>query len=168
MNADLVYLVAGASLLLAVVLPALLDRWAVSAPMVLVAVGFAIGLTPLPDGMPIDPAANRALIEHVTEVAVIVALMGVGLALDRPLALRKPVVVADVGVDLADARHRDAADHRGDDRPRDGARASGSPPRSSSPPSSRRPTRSSPPTSRWPGRRPVTTRSTSPTSCASP
>ncbi len=90
MNADLVYLIAGASLLLAVVLPALLDRWAVSAPMVLIAVGFAIGLTPLPDGMPIDPAANRALIEHVTEVAVIVALMGVGLALDRPLAVRKP------------------------------------------------------------------------------
>ena len=89
-NADLVYLIAGASLLLAVVLPALLDRWAVSAPMVLIAVGFAIGLTPLPDGMPIDPAANRALIEHVTEVAVIVALMGVGLALDRPLAVRKP------------------------------------------------------------------------------
>jgi NhaP-type Na+/H+ or K+/H+ antiporter len=89
-NADLVYLIAGASLLLAVVLPALLDRWAVSAPMVLIAVGFAIGLTPLPDGMPIDPATNRALIEHVTEVAVIVALMGVGLALDRPLAVRKP------------------------------------------------------------------------------
>ncbi len=89
MNADLVYLVAGASLFLAVVLPALLDRWAVSAPMVLVAVGFAIGLTPLPDGMPVDPIANRGLIEHVTEVAVIVALMGVGLALDRPLELRR-------------------------------------------------------------------------------
>ena len=90
MNADLVYLVAGASLFLAVVLPALLDRWAISAPMVLVAVGFAIGLTPLPDGMPVDPIANRGLIEHVTELAVIVALMGVGLALDRPLELRRP------------------------------------------------------------------------------
>jgi NhaP-type Na+/H+ or K+/H+ antiporter len=88
-NADLVYLTAGASLLLAVVLPELLDRWAISAPMVLVAVGIVIGLTPLPDGMPVDPMANRALIEHVTEVAVIVALMGVGLALDRPLELRR-------------------------------------------------------------------------------
>lgn len=87
MTADLVYLVVGGSLLLAIVLPVLLDRWAVSAPMVLVAVGVAIGLTPLPDGMPLDPAENRALIEHVTELVVIVALMGVGLALDRPLNL---------------------------------------------------------------------------------
>jgi NhaP-type Na+/H+ or K+/H+ antiporter len=88
-NADLVYLTAGVSLILAIVLPALLDRWAISAPIVLVAVGIAIGLTPLPDGMPIDPTANRALIEHVTELAVIVALMGVGLALDRPLEVRR-------------------------------------------------------------------------------
>ncbi|WP_243056618.1 cation:proton antiporter [Nocardioides sp. SR21] len=89
MTADLVYLVAGASLLLAVVLPALLDRWAVSAPMVLVAVGLAIGFTPLPDGLPLDPQENRATIEHVTELVVIVALMGVGLAIDRPLELRR-------------------------------------------------------------------------------
>lgn len=88
MTADLVYVVAGATLLLALVLPALLDRWAISAPMVLVAVGIAIGFTPLPDGMPLDPQRNRATIEHVTELAVLVALMGVGLALDRPLNLR--------------------------------------------------------------------------------
>ncbi len=88
MTADLVYVVAGVSLLLAVVLPALLSRWAVSAPMVLVGVGMLVGLTPLPDGMPLDPQANRALIEHVTELVVLVALMGVGLALDRPLEVR--------------------------------------------------------------------------------
>jgi NhaP-type Na+/H+ or K+/H+ antiporter len=88
-TADLVYVVGGAALLLAVVLPALLDRWAVSAPMVLVAVGLAIGFTPLPDGMPLDPQENRATIEHVTELVVIVALMGVGLAIDRPLELRR-------------------------------------------------------------------------------
>jgi NhaP-type Na+/H+ or K+/H+ antiporter len=89
MGADLAYVVVGGSLLLAIVLPALLDRWAISAPMVLVAVGILVGLTPLPDGMPLDPTDNRALIEHVTELAVIVALMGVGLALDRPLNLRR-------------------------------------------------------------------------------
>jgi NhaP-type Na+/H+ or K+/H+ antiporter len=89
-TADLVYVVAGCSLLLAIVLPALLDRWAVSAPMVLVAVGIVIGLTPLPDGLPLDPQENRAAIEHVTELAVLVALMGVGLAIDRPLELRNP------------------------------------------------------------------------------
>ncbi|MGB0101964.1 MAG: cation:proton antiporter [Nocardioides sp.] len=90
MTADLVYLVAGVSLLLAVVLPTLLDRWAVSAPMVLVAVGVLIGFTPLPDDMPLDPQDHRSTIEHVTELAVLVALMGVGLALDRPLSLRRP------------------------------------------------------------------------------
>jgi len=84
-TADLVYLVAGGALLLAVVLPELLGRWAVSAPMVLVGVGLLLGLTPLPDGLPLDPQDNRAVIEHVTELTVIVALMGVGLALDRPL-----------------------------------------------------------------------------------
>ncbi len=88
-TSDLVYLVAGGCLLLAVVLPELLDRWAVSAPMVLVGVGLLIGLTPLPDGMPLDPQSNRATIEHVTELAVLVALMGVGLALDRPLEVRR-------------------------------------------------------------------------------
>ena len=54
--------------------------------MVLLAVGMLIGLTPLPEGMPLDPQENRAVIEHVTELAVLVALMGVGLALDRPLS----------------------------------------------------------------------------------
>jgi NhaP-type Na+/H+ or K+/H+ antiporter len=80
--------VAGGSLLLAIVLPELLDRWAISSPMVLVAVGIALGLTPLPDGLPLDPQENRAAIEHVTELAVLVALMGVGLAIDRPLEVR--------------------------------------------------------------------------------
>ncbi len=35
-----------------------------------------------------DPMAHLGLIEHVTELVVIIALMGVGLALDRPLSLR--------------------------------------------------------------------------------
>jgi sodium/hydrogen antiporter len=87
-TADLVYVVAGGTLLLAVVLPELLVRWAVSAPMVLVGVGLLIGLTPLPDAMPLDVQENRAVIEHVAELTVIVALMGVGLALDRPLEPR--------------------------------------------------------------------------------
>jgi hypothetical protein len=38
-TADLVYLVAGAALLMAFVLHDLLSRWAVSAPMVLVGIG---------------------------------------------------------------------------------------------------------------------------------
>ncbi len=85
MTADVVFLVAGGGLLLAVILPGALHRWAVSAPLVLVVVGLLVGLTPLPDGLPIDPTDNRATIEHITEVVVLVALMGVGLAIDRPL-----------------------------------------------------------------------------------
>ncbi len=87
MSADLTYVVAGLSLLLAVVLPDLLSRWPLSPAIVLVGVGLVLGLTPLPDGLPLDPQANGAVIEHVTEVTVLVALMGVGLALDRPLHL---------------------------------------------------------------------------------
>src|SRR5919107_1551817 len=48
----------------------------------------AIGLLPLPPGVPASPIANRALTEHLTELCVIVSLMGVGLAIDRPLDLR--------------------------------------------------------------------------------
>ena len=50
MTADVVYLLLGASLLLAVVLPVALQRAAVSAPLVLLVVGGLIGLLPLPDG----------------------------------------------------------------------------------------------------------------------
>jgi len=83
-----VYLIAGLALLVAVVLPRALTRYAVSAPMVLVGLGMLIGLLPLTDGVSLDPVANRSLVEHLSELTVLVALMGVGLALDRPLSLR--------------------------------------------------------------------------------
>jgi NhaP-type Na+/H+ or K+/H+ antiporter len=82
---DLLYLAVGGALLVAVVLPELLGRWAVSTPMVLMGLGMALGLTPAADGLPLDPVADRAVVEHVTELTMLVALMGVGLAIDRPL-----------------------------------------------------------------------------------
>ncbi len=85
MSADAVYLLLGASLLLAVVLPVALQRAAVSAPLVLLIVGGLIGLLPLPEGVSAAPTDNLPFVEHLTEFCVIVALMGVGLALDRPL-----------------------------------------------------------------------------------
>ncbi len=88
MTAAGVYLVAGVALLLAVLLPGVLTRFAMSAPVVLVGLGMLIGLLPLPAGVNLDPVANRSLIEHLSEVTILVALMGVGLALDRPLRLR--------------------------------------------------------------------------------
>lgn len=89
MSADVVYLLAGAALLLAVVLPTALRKAAVSAPIVLLVVGALMGLLPLPEGTDVTPMGNRAFIEHLTEFTVIVALMGVGLALDRPLSFRR-------------------------------------------------------------------------------
>ena len=89
MSADPVYLFAGAALLLAVILPAALRRAAVSAPIVLLVVGALMGLLPLPEGTDLTPIGNRAFVEHLTEFTVIIALMGVGLALDRPLDLRR-------------------------------------------------------------------------------
>ncbi len=89
MNPDVVYLLGGGALLLAVVLPTALKRAAISAPIVLVVVGALIGLLPMPEGVDVSPMAHRAFIEHLTEFTVIVALMGVGLALDRPLSLRR-------------------------------------------------------------------------------
>lgn len=88
MSADAVYLLAGLSLLLAVVLPYTLRTAALSAPVVLLAVGAVIGLLPLPAAVLVTPSHDREAIEHLTEFAVIVSLMGVGLALDRPLELR--------------------------------------------------------------------------------
>ena len=86
MRADLVFLLGGVSLLLAVVLPSVLRRAALSAPLVLIGVGALIGLLPVSGAEPFDPREHRALIEHVSEVTVLIALMGVGLALDRPLS----------------------------------------------------------------------------------
>jgi NhaP-type Na+/H+ or K+/H+ antiporter len=86
-SADAVYLVVGVALLLGVVLPAVLSRLALSAPIVLLAVGCLIGLLPTPGDVPITPVDHLALTEHLTEFVVIVALMGVGLAIDRPLRL---------------------------------------------------------------------------------
>jgi NhaP-type Na+/H+ or K+/H+ antiporter len=85
---DAIYLVVGLALLLSVMLPGLVRHVAISPPLVLVGVGLLLGLLPMPDGLDLDPEANQSAILHLTEVAVLVALMGVGLALDRGIVLR--------------------------------------------------------------------------------
>ena len=87
-GADAAYLVAGLCLLAAIIVPTLVSRVAVSSPIVLLGIGLGLGFTPLTDGVPLSLTENRAIVEHVTELAVLVALMGAGLALDRPLLLR--------------------------------------------------------------------------------
>ncbi|XGX78131.1 K(+)/H(+) antiporter NhaP2 [Terrabacter sp. BE26] len=83
MSVNLIYLIAGGAMFLAAVLPNLLERYAVSAAMVLLVLGMGIGLLPLPEGMRLDPVLIRPQVERVTEFAILVALMGVGLAIDR-------------------------------------------------------------------------------------
>jgi sodium/hydrogen antiporter len=80
------YVVAGITMLLATVLPHLLSRVAASPALVFTAAGIMAGALPM--ARPIDLEASLAWIEHATELCVIVSLMGVGLALDRPLSLR--------------------------------------------------------------------------------
>jgi NhaP-type Na+/H+ or K+/H+ antiporter len=88
MTGAAVYLLLGLSLLLAIVLPQVTRRIALSPPMVLVAVGMLIGLWPPVGFVSLDPQDHRELVTHVTEFTVLVSLMGVGLAIERTLDLR--------------------------------------------------------------------------------
>lgn len=85
---DALYLVGGLALLLGAVLPSALAKRALSTPMAFVGMGLLIGLLPLPFGDPISPVEQPVVAERLTELCVVVALMGVGLAIDRPLSLR--------------------------------------------------------------------------------
>jgi NhaP-type Na+/H+ or K+/H+ antiporter len=91
LEVETVYLVAGLGLLAAVVLPRVASGRAFSAPMVFVALGAGVGLLPLPVTTTGQPQTSDDLfaIEHLTELVVIVALFGVGLALDRPFGWRR-------------------------------------------------------------------------------
>ncbi len=80
------YLLAGIALLLAIVLPRVLHRWALSPALVFLGAGILAGLLPIAGRLEVE--AHQGWIEHLTELCVIVSLMGVGLALDRPLSWR--------------------------------------------------------------------------------
>ena len=79
------YLVGGLAILLAALLPSALSRVAVSPPMVLLAAGICIGFVPVGGHAFVDPVGEPTTIEQVTQFTVLLAVMGVGLALDRPL-----------------------------------------------------------------------------------
>ncbi|GMA19840.1 cation:proton antiporter [Arsenicicoccus piscis] len=87
MTPDLVYLTAGFGLLLGAFLPRFIRDRAISAPLVVVAVGVAVGWF-IPGDEPIAPVLHETIATHVSELCVIVALMGVGLAIDRPFSWR--------------------------------------------------------------------------------
>ncbi|MFI0355420.1 cation:proton antiporter [Actinomadura sp. 9N407] len=86
---DLVFVIAGAAALLAAALPALIDRLPVSLPVLFLAGGLLLYALPLPVELPApDPLGQREELEHLTEITLIVSLMGAGLALNRPFGLR--------------------------------------------------------------------------------
>ncbi len=77
----------GLAFLLAAWVPAWTARRPLSLPMVLVTVGAVVFALP---GMPdVDPREHRTLTEHLAEFGVLIALLGAGLKLDRPLGLRR-------------------------------------------------------------------------------
>ena len=83
-----VFAAIGVATLLAAVLPRALQRAPVSLPAVFLGVSIlAFALLPqLPDP---DPVEHHDVVLHLTEVCVVVSLMGAGLALNRPVGLRR-------------------------------------------------------------------------------
>lgn len=87
MNAYIVVMAGfGVLVLLTAWLPMLLKELPLSLPIFCVGLGALIFSLPQVPGIAPHPEEHRALTEHLTESIVIIALMGAGLKLDRPLA----------------------------------------------------------------------------------
>ncbi|WP_181699088.1 cation:proton antiporter [Chthonobacter albigriseus] len=100
----------GVVVLLTAWLPMVLKELPLSLPMVCVALGALIFLIPGLPGLAPHPMDNLPLVERLTEIVVIVALMGAGLKLDRPLdwvsgvltwrllAIAMPLTILAIGI----------------------------------------------------------------------
>jgi sodium/hydrogen antiporter len=87
---DLVIALCGVGALVAAWLPGLIHRLPISLPVAFVLAGIALYLLPLPLPLPEpDPVAHRVPVERLTEICVIISLMGAGLALNRPFGRRQ-------------------------------------------------------------------------------
>jgi NhaP-type Na+/H+ or K+/H+ antiporter len=86
--ASIIFAAAGIAVFVAAILPKLLRNAPFSMPMVFLGAGMAAFslLGDLPDP---DPVAHPDITTHLTEVCVIISLMGAGLALDRPVGRRR-------------------------------------------------------------------------------
>ncbi|NBE99821.1 sodium:proton antiporter [Nonomuraea sp. KC401] len=84
---DLILALAGGAALLAAFLPQALASRPLSLPLVYLLGGMV--LFALPIGLPDpDPVAHRTALEHITELCVVISLMGAGLAINRRAGLR--------------------------------------------------------------------------------
>ncbi|WP_432670923.1 cation:proton antiporter [Flavobacterium sp. SM2513] len=72
----------GLAILVATVLPRVLSKYPLSMPIVLLTIGYLIYLLPLGVEVP-NPNIHGDLIEHITELAVIIAVMGAGLKISK-------------------------------------------------------------------------------------
>ena len=81
---SLLYTLAGIAALGGALLPRLIGHLPASPPMAFLLLGFAVFALPFGLGS-VDPIEHAAATEYLTEIGVIVALMGAGLKLDRPL-----------------------------------------------------------------------------------
>lgn len=80
-------LIFGAVVLLTAWLPMALRRLPLSLPICCVAIGMLLAWSPFTPLPAINPLENIKWAEHLTEFVLIVALMGAGLKIDRPLGL---------------------------------------------------------------------------------
>ncbi|GIH94366.1 cation transporter [Planobispora siamensis] len=87
-NSDLIFAVAGVGALLAAILPRVLKRRPFSLPLACLLGGLLLYILPI--GLPpLDPVTQRTAVEHITEICVIISLMGAGLAINRPFGWRR-------------------------------------------------------------------------------
>ena len=79
--------VVGVALLGTAVLPRLLEHRPMSFPIVYAALGFVL-FTVVPGTPALNPVENAEVTERLTELVILISLMGAGLKLDRPFSLR--------------------------------------------------------------------------------
>lgn len=77
----------GIALLGTAIIPRLLEHRPLSFPLVYVGVGVLL-FAVVPGAPALDPVANSYRTERLTELVVLISLMGAGLKIDRPFSLR--------------------------------------------------------------------------------
>ncbi|WP_341487944.1 cation:proton antiporter [Pararhizobium sp. A13] len=79
----------GVVILLTAWLPMVLKRLPLSLPIICLLIGVLLALSPYPLLPRFNPLENRAFTERMTEIVVIISLMGAGLKIDRRIGLRR-------------------------------------------------------------------------------